>query len=75
VRDNGVGIAPEDQPQIFEEYRQAVAAAEGADRQGSGLGLAIARRLVELHGGAITLESAPGKGSTFTVVLPTGGPA
>jgi signal transduction histidine kinase len=74
VADTGVGISKEDLPLIFEEYRQ-VRAMPGVDRQGTGLGLAIARRLVELHGGAIRAESEPGKGSTFTVELPLGGPA
>jgi len=69
VRDTGIGIAPEDQAAVFEEFKQV-----GRDRmrkaEGTGLGLALTRRFVELHGGAIRLESAPGKGSTFTVELP-----
>jgi len=69
VRDTGIGIAPEDQALVFEEFRQV-----GRDNmrkaEGTGLGLALARRFVELHGGAIRLESTPGKGSTFTVSLP-----
>jgi GAF domain-containing protein len=69
VRDTGIGIAPEDQTAVFEEFRQV-----GRDRmskaEGTGLGLALTKRFVELHGGAIRLESAPGKGSTFTVSLP-----
>ena len=69
VRDTGIGIAPEDQALVFEEFRQV-----GRDRlrkaEGTGLGLALTKRFVELHGGAIRLESTPGKGSTFTVALP-----
>ena len=69
VSDTGVGIAPEDQETIFEAFRQV-----GSDvtrkREGTGLGLALARRSVELHGGTIGVQSAPGKGSTFTVTLP-----
>jgi len=69
VSDTGVGIAPEDQSIVFEEFRQV-----GHDytrkAEGTGLGLALTRRFVELHGGAITLASTPGKGSTFTFTLP-----
>ena len=73
VADTGIGIAPEEQGTIFEEFRQ-LPGAEG-EGQGTGLGLAVARRLVELHGGAIGVESAPGRGSTFTFTLPPHGPA
>ena len=71
MRDTGVGIASEDQPSIFEEFRQA-RQGPGAVRQeaSTGLGLALARKFVELHRGAIWVESAPGHGSTFTVRLP-----
>jgi len=69
VSDTGVGIAPEDQEAIFEEFRQA-----GSDytrkREGTGLGLALARKFVELHGGRIWVKSEVGKGSTFTFTLP-----
>jgi signal transduction histidine kinase len=69
VRDTGVGIALEDQAALFEEFRQV-----GADRmrkaEGTGLGLALTKRFVELHGGEIRVESAYGKGCTFTVKLP-----
>jgi signal transduction histidine kinase len=69
VRDTGVGIAPADQEAIFEAFKQV-----GTDitrkREGTGLGLALTRRFVELHGGTIRVESAPGRGSTFTVTLP-----
>ena len=69
VRDTGIGIAPEDQAAVFEEFKQV-----GRDRmrkaEGTGLGLALTKRFVELHGGTIRLQSAPGAGSTFTVSLP-----
>ncbi len=69
VSDTGVGIAPEDQAIVFEEFRQV-----GRDytrkAEGTGLGLALTRRFVELHGGAISLSSSVGKGSTFTFTLP-----
>jgi len=68
VTDNGPGIASEDQARIFEEFQQAAAGKEQAD--GTGLGLALSRRLVELHGGRIWVDSEVGKGSTFTFSLP-----
>ena len=69
VRDTGIGIAPEDQALVFEEFRQV--GRDGMRKaEGTGLGLALTRRFVELHGGAIRLESTPGRGSTFTVSLP-----
>jgi signal transduction histidine kinase len=64
-----VGIAPENQQAVFEEFRQVGRSGSGA-QEGTGLGLALARRFAELHGGTIRLESEPGKGSTFTVTLP-----
>ena len=68
VADTGVGIDPADHERIFQEFEQAGSAED--QRGGTGLGLPLARRLVELHGGRIVLESSPGTGSTFTVVLP-----
>jgi len=68
VRDTGVGIPLEDQQRIFEAYEQA--GPKEGQQKGVGLGLAIAKRLVELHGGRIWVESAPGQGSTFTFRLP-----
>jgi signal transduction histidine kinase len=69
VSDTGIGIAAEDQPAIFEEFRQV-----GSDytrkREGTGLGLTLARKFVELHGGRIWVASEVGKGSTFAFTLP-----
>jgi len=70
VTDTGIGIAPEKQARIFEEFEQAdgsVARVYG----GTGLGLSVTRRLVELHGGTVQVESQLGKGSRFTFTLPT----
>jgi GAF domain-containing protein len=71
VVDDGPGVALEDQAMIFEEFRQARATRPG---EGTGLGLAITRRLVDLHGGRIWVDSKPGMGATFTVLLPIDGP-
>ncbi|MBT2558094.1 response regulator [Hymenobacter sp. ISL-91] len=69
VRDTGIGIAPEQQEAIFEDFSQANAS---TTRQygGTGLGLSIARNLVQLHGGRLWVESAEGQGSTFWVEIP-----
>jgi len=69
VRDTGPGIAEADQMRIFEEFQQ-VEGASTRTKVGTGLGLAIARRIIELHGGTITVKSALGAGSTFHVTLP-----
>ncbi|MBI4390437.1 MAG: GAF domain-containing protein, partial [candidate division NC10 bacterium] len=69
VRDTGIGISPEDQERIFREFEQ-VDNSFSRQYQGAGLGLALTRRLVELHGGRIRVESTPEKGSTFTFTLP-----
>src|SRR5262249_18802047 len=67
VSDTGVGIAPEDQDAIFEEFRQVGTAEKKVE--GTGLGLALARKFIELHGGRIWVKSKPGQGSTFTFTL------
>ena len=69
VSDTGIGIAPEDQPKIFEEFRQ-VGGDYAHKKEGTGLGLTLAKKFVELHGGKIWVESELGKGSTFSFTLP-----
>ena len=68
VRDSGVGIAPADQAALFNEFAQTEDGRRAAE--GTGLGLALTKRLVELHGGRIWVESEVGAGSTFTFALP-----
>jgi len=71
VRDTGVGIEPEDQKKIFEAFRQAKTGQDGLRKsQGTGLGLTLSRKMVELHGGRLWVESQLGSGSTFHVTLP-----
>jgi signal transduction histidine kinase len=72
VTDTGVGIAPEDQEAVFEEFRQVGTAAKKVE--GTGLGLALSRKFIELHGGRIWVKSQVGAGSTFTFSLPLAGP-
>jgi heavy metal sensor kinase len=69
VSDSGIGIALEDQPKIFERFYQ-VDKARSRDLGGAGIGLAIAQWIVRQHAGTITVQSSPGKGSTFLVELP-----
>ena len=69
VSDTGVGIAPEDQAAIFEEFRQ-VGRDDARKQEGTGLGLTLAKKFVELHGGRIWVESQVGQGSTFSFTLP-----
>jgi signal transduction histidine kinase len=69
VSDTGIGISPEDQPTIFEEFRQ-VGGDYSHKTEGTGLGLTLAKKFVELHGGKIWVTSEVGKGSTFTFTLP-----
>jgi signal transduction histidine kinase/DNA-binding response OmpR family regulator len=73
VRDTGIGIAPQDQARIFEEFQQVGSVTTNA-REGTGLGLALARRFVELHGGRLWVESQVGVRSTFTFTLSTHAP-
>ncbi len=68
VKDTGVGIAPDEQDSVFEEFRQVGSASKKIE--GTGLGLAISRKFVELHGGKIWVTSQLGAGSTFTFTLP-----
>jgi signal transduction histidine kinase len=73
VSDTGVGITPEDQAHIFEEFRQV---GQGtAKAEGTGLGLALTKKFIEFHGGRIWVESRVGVGSTFTFALPLRPPA
>jgi signal transduction histidine kinase len=73
VADTGPGIPPEDVDRIFEEFQQTEVGAR--QQEGTGLGLALSRRLVELHGGRIWVESEVGVGSRFVFTLPADGPA
>jgi signal transduction histidine kinase len=68
VADTGVGIAPEDQEAVFEEFRQVGTADKKVE--GTGLGLTLCRKFVELHGGRIWVKSQVGVGSTFTFTIP-----
>jgi signal transduction histidine kinase len=70
VSDTGVGIAPEDQQAVFEEFRQVGAAEKKVE--GTGLGLTLCRKFIELHGGRIWVTSQVGVGSTFTFTIPAG---
>lgn len=70
VSDRGIGIAPADQAHIFEPFYRAPGVIE-AQIQGAGLGLSLVQRIVEVHGGRISVRSAPGAGSEFTVHLPS----
>jgi signal transduction histidine kinase len=69
VRDSGPGIDPANQAKIFEEFQQ-VDNTSTRQKGGSGLGLAISKRIIEMHGGRIIVDSALGKGATFTIKLP-----
>jgi signal transduction histidine kinase len=71
VQDTGMGIPPEDQQRLFQDFEQVA----GSAHQGTGLGLSLTRRLVQLHGGQVGLESAVGMGSRFWFTLPIAAPA
>jgi signal transduction histidine kinase len=68
VRDNGPGISPEEQLVIFDRFYRG----KGASGEGAGLGLAIARSVAQAHGGTVSVQSAPGLGSIFTLEIPLG---
>jgi len=70
VMDNGIGIRPDDMDRIFEEFEQADSS-YSRSHEGLGLGLALTKRLIELHGGTIWVESHVNKGSTFSFIIPT----
>ncbi|MFC0096123.1 SpoIIE family protein phosphatase [Micromonospora marina] len=71
VTDTGVGIAPEELPQVFERFHR-VAGARSRTHEGTGIGLALVRELVEMHGGTVTAHSVVDRGTTFTVTMPFG---
>jgi signal transduction histidine kinase len=68
IHDTGPGIAPEDQPMVFEAFKQTKTGLRQGG--GTGLGMPISKNLAEAHGGRLWLESQPGKGATFSVALP-----
>jgi signal transduction histidine kinase len=71
VQDTGIGIAPGDVPNVFERFWRAdLARSRTGEHPGTGLGLAISKWIVEAHGGELTVQSRPGRGTTFTAVLP-----
>ena len=71
VADTGIGIAPGDLPHIFDRFWRADSArTRTGERPGAGLGLAICKWIAEAHGGQIDVVSRPGRGTTFTVILP-----
>lgn len=70
VSDTGGGITPDELPHIFDRYYRAPRPAGQEPAGGAGLGLAITRRIAELHGGTINVQSEPGEGATFTFSLP-----
>lgn len=69
VADSGIGIPPEDLPHIFDRFYR-VQRPETEDIEGTGLGLSIVKSIVEKHGGRVWVESRPGEGTTFTLLLP-----
>jgi len=74
VRDTGPGIEPDEQERIFERFARATRSGV-ASSDGTGLGLSIVRAIAEVHGGTVELESSPGSGATFTIVIPATAPS
>jgi signal transduction histidine kinase len=72
VADTGRGIDPGDRERVFEEFQQVRGVGNG--QEGTGLGLPLSRRLIELHGGQLWVESEAGVGSTFRFTLPVSSP-
>lgn len=70
VRDEGIGISPEDLPRIFDRFYRADPSRAATDASGHGIGLSIAQKIIDQHHGKITVSSAPGQGSMFTLQLP-----
>jgi PAS domain S-box-containing protein len=71
ISDTGIGIPPDKQTRVFDRFYQA----DGSTRRrygGTGLGLALVKEIIQAHGGQVTLESEPGRGSTFTIIIPFG---
>jgi PAS domain S-box-containing protein len=71
IRDSGIGIPAHELPHVFDRFHR-VAGAQGRTHEGTGIGLALVHELVKLHGGSVGVESALGRGTTFTVTIPTG---
>ncbi len=71
VRDTGIGVPPDELPKLFERFHR-VEGSQGRSHEGSGIGLALVRELVQLHGGAISVESTVGHGTAFHVAIPLG---
>ena len=70
VSDDGIGISPEDQPRIFERFFRADSSRSSLNTYGAGLGLSMVSKIMEIHGGTVSVESAPGQGSTFSLIFP-----
>ncbi len=73
VWDTGIGVAPEDQERIFDEFQQVGGNGLAGKVEGTGLGLTLVKKFIEMHGGEIWVDSLPGRGSTFTFTLPATG--